>query len=361
MDLYSFTFFVTEDCNFNCFYCYQKKRKKYIKTATIEKAVDYFFPFLTEDCFINFYGGEPLLAFDQIKHTVDRIRQKSQGKKKRIQYSITTNGSLIDDTVLEFLDQHNFSLLLSFDGIVQDTSRKKGSFEEIVGIIKKISNKPDIDLETNSVFTPFTVGNLSESIQSIAELGVPNITISPCNLSRWDDSSLSRLEHELKSLREYMLWFYQKERRVPLVDFRKHQTRGIFSCYAGKDRLALTPDEKLWGCYLFADYFRDKEATQDYHNYCFGDLNSFITNHERIYPQILTNYSNLRMNHFFTSHTPCDQCDEITECDVCPVGNMFSGSEIRKVPIQNCKIKHIFRQERKLFWEETEKRFESKT
>ena len=352
MDLYSFTFFVTEDCNFSCSYCYQKKRKKYIKAATIEKAVDYFFPLLTEDCYINFYGGEPLLAFDKIRHAVDYIQEKNRGKKKRIQYSITTNGSLIDDNILEFLNQYSFLLLLSFDGIVQDKSRQKGSFKEIIRVIKKIFDKPDIDLETNSVFTHETVGNLSKSIQSITELGVPNISISPCNVSRWDHSSLTNLEEEFDSLREFMLCFYQKEKRVPLVNFRKKQTRGIFSCYAGKDRLAITPDGKLWGCYLFADYFRDKEATQEYHNYCFGDLRSFITNNERIYPQVLSNYADLRMNRFFTSQTPCNQCDEIEECDVCPAGNMFSGSEIREVPSWNCKIKQIFRKERKRFWEE---------
>ncbi len=354
MELSSFTVFVTEDCNYNCSYCYQKKRKKYIDKFTVEKSLDFFMPFLKEGSYINFYGGEPLLAFDKIQHAVRYIQEINRNKNRWIKYTMSTNGSLINREVLQFLDLYKFSLLLSFDGIAQDMARKKNSFKQIVSVIDRLLENSNIDLETNSVFTPETIGYLSKSIQFIVELGIPNIRISLCQVSSWDPSSLVRFRDELTSLRKFMLSLHQKNRKVPLVHFRKDFSRGIFSCYAGKDRLAITPDGQLWGCHLFLDYFKGKEKKEEYNKYCFGNLNSFIQGHENIYPEILSNYSNLRMSHFYTQDASCISCEEVKECRVCPMGNLFSGSDIRVIPSWICETHKIFRQERKYFWEELE-------
>jgi len=354
MDRYSCTLFVTEDCNFNCTYCYQKKRKSYIDTSTIEKTFDFLFPFLKSKCFINFYGGEPLLAFEQIRYAVDLIQNKNKEKKKHIQYSITTNGSLLNNDRLEFLNQHQFSLLLSFDGTIQDITRKKGSFQQIAPLIEKILKYPNIDLEVNSIITPTTIGYLANSIQFIVELGVPNITLTPCRISSWVHKSLIRLEEELKVLRAFISAYYKRKKEIPLVNFRRNQKKGIFSCYAAKDRMAMTPDGKLWGCYLFADCFKGKEESREYAKYCFGNLNKFVEDHERVYPEILSNYSELSMDHFYTKDNLCIQCDELNECTVCPMSNILSGSNIKTIPHWICEQNKIFIKEKRLFWKEME-------
>jgi uncharacterized protein len=83
MKFSNLAFIVTDDCNFNCSYCLPKKEKKYMKRSTIEKAVTFFYPFLQENAYIVFYGGEPLLAFDQIRHAVSLLQEKEKtGKKK---------------------------------------------------------------------------------------------------------------------------------------------------------------------------------------------------------------------------------------------------------------------------------------
>ena len=354
MDLYSFTLFVTEDCNFNCTYCYQKKRKSCLDASTIEKAFGFLFPFLTRKCFINFYGGEPLLAFEQIKHAVDLVQNKNKEKKKHIQYTITTNGSLLNDKVLEFLNQHQFSLLLSFDGTIQDITRKKGSSQYLVPMIKKILKYPSIDLEVNSIITPATIGHLADAIQFIVGLSVPNIIFTPCRISSWDHKSLIRWEEELKVLRAFISAYYKRNKEIPLVAFRKNQKKGIFSCYAGKDRMTIMPDGKLWGCYLFADCFKEKEESREYAKYCFGNLDEFIKDQERIYPEILSNYSELSMDHFYTRDNLCSQCDELHECTVCPMSNILSGSDIKTVPHWICEQNKTFIKEKRLFWKEME-------
>ncbi|NIM89767.1 MAG: 4Fe-4S cluster-binding domain-containing protein [Candidatus Aminicenantes bacterium] len=354
MHLYSLTLFVTEDCNFNCTYCYQKKRKSYIKTSTIEKAFDFLFSFLTNKCFINFYGGEPLLAFEQIGYAVDLIQNKNKKEKKQIQYTITTNGSLLNDNVLEFFNQHQFSLLLSFDGTLQDITRKKGSFQYIVPLIEKILKYPSIDLEVNSIITPAKIGYLANSIQFVVELGVPSIIFTPCRISSWDHKSLIRWEEELRTLRAFISTYYKRNREIPLANFRRNRRKGIFSCYAGKDRMTLMPDGKLWGCYLIADCFKENEESREHAKYCFGNLDEFIKNQKRIYPEILSNYSELSMDHFYSRDNLCTQCDELNECVVCPMSNILSGSDIKTVPPWICEQNKILIKEKRLFWKEIE-------
>lgn len=354
MEFSGFTLIMTELCNFNCSYCFQNKGKKNINVSTVEKALDFFFPLLTEECYINFFGGEPLLAFDQIRQTVSYFQEKNERLKKHIQFSMTTNGSLIDNHILKFLNQHLFLLTVSFDGLAQDISKKKGSFEQIVSTIRKILNNPGIELETNSVFTPTTVGYLSESIQFICELGVPNIEFSLHKITPWDSSSLFQFKEELTSLRRFSLSFYRREGKIPLVEFREDSKKDIFCCFAGKDRMTITPDGKLWGCCLFPDFLKEEEETEECAKYCFGDLDSFTDNYEEVYPEILSNFKNLCTDHFFTPNTSCILCDELEECGVCPMDTAFSGSITGKIPLWVCEIKKILREEKKIFRRELE-------
>lgn len=352
MKFTSFTFKVTDDCNFRCQYCQQKKEKIYLDISSIENAIAFFYPFLKEKCYINFYGGEPLLAFEQIAKVVECLQDKDKRKKKQFNYIISTNGSLINDAVLQFLKHYKFSLLLSFDGFAQDISRNKGSFEQIVSIIKRLLENADIDLTINSVFTPETVGYLSKSMQFIVELGVSNIDLSLSTIPQWDHYALLQLNEELALLRSFILSFFSRTGTIPLNYLKGNPSKETFHCIAGKDRMTLSPDGKLWGCQLFSNYFKGKESTREYQKYCFGDLDSFIKSHRRIYPDVLANYSDLRMDYFYTSDIYCMLCTELEECRVCPVYSAFSTSKMKEVPVWTCDIKKNFRKERELFWKE---------
>ncbi|MGD9347405.1 MAG: radical SAM protein, partial [Candidatus Aminicenantes bacterium] len=196
MNFSGLNFNLTDDCNCNCSYCYQRKGELYMDASTIEKAVDFFFPFLEEECYINFYGGEPLLAYDLIQRSVAYIQKNNHQEKKHVRFSLNTNGDLIDGNVLEFLDRIGFIVLLSFDGLAQDVHRKKGSFGKIVSLIDKILQSPNIKLQTNSVFTPETVSSLSKSLRFIAEKGVTDIDFCLDKTSHWNSSPLQEFEKE---------------------------------------------------------------------------------------------------------------------------------------------------------------------
>jgi sulfatase maturation enzyme AslB (radical SAM superfamily) len=350
MNIYSFALFMTDACNFNCSYCYQKRGNTYIDTATLKKAISFFFPFLKKDCYVNFYGGEPLLALDKILFALDNIQFLNKTISKNIIFSMTTNASLLSDDVLNILNEYKFSLLISFDGITQDVSRKKGSFKKTAVILEKAKQYPQIDLETNSVFTPATIENLSESIMSIVRLGVPNISLAPSQIDVWDRTSLSYYKQELEVLAQRLIFYAKKNRQIPVVNFRRIYKKSVFSCYAAKDRMAMTPEGTLWGCHLFADAYKGKEETAAYAKFCFGDLDSFMKNPEKIYQKIAANYAHLRMDRFHTLNGRCDQCPDLLDCQVCPMDNVIQGRDFREIPDWVCEQKKIMREVKRKFW-----------
>ncbi|MCP5052004.1 MAG: radical SAM protein, partial [bacterium] len=188
MNISNFTFIVTDSCNFRCTYCVQKKEKNVIENATIKRAVDFFYPHFKTDgtVHIGFYGGEPLMAYDQVRYAVELIRGRNTTAKKDTRFSLTTNGTFLTDEMLELFNENRFSLMLSFDGLAQDMGRKKGSIEKTVEAMNKIRRYPDIDFEINSVFTPQTIEKLSGSMRFMIEPGGPEITFCLATTVQWN-------------------------------------------------------------------------------------------------------------------------------------------------------------------------------
>jgi sulfatase maturation enzyme AslB (radical SAM superfamily) len=355
MQVCSLTFILTENCNYRCSYCYQQKGNRVLKKSTIKNALEFFFPYLHEESYIHFYGGEPLLHFDLIEYAVNFIQDLNAEGKRTIRYTISTNGSLMNDEITNFLSQHQFSILLSFDGLAQDITKQKGSLGQIVTIIKKLNKIPSIELEINSVFTQKTIGYLTKSIQFINGLGVPKMEFALSHTIPWEKSQLTRLNDELENLRKMMLHIFRKTGKISLDNYTKNTSKGIFVCNAGRNRFDITPDGKLWGCSLFADYFKGKEHTEEYAKYCYGDLHSFIKQHDTVYPEILLNYSGLQMDRYFTSDTLCAECSNLYSCGACPADNLLSCSNARKIAWWDCEIKKILMKNKEQFWEEMER------
>ena len=110
---------ITHNCNFNCKYCmyYNNKQSTSMKLRTLFKSLDFIYEksknYSGERLFISFYGGEPLLRIDLIKHAVNYAEKIIN---KKITYSLTTNGSLLTKENVKFLIKYNFMVLVSIDG-----------------------------------------------------------------------------------------------------------------------------------------------------------------------------------------------------------------------------------------------------
>lgn len=343
MEISNLALVVTDACNYKCSYCFQQKEKNYMNPSTIEKTISIFYPWLKEDSAIVFWGGEPLLAFDRIKQAVFLLLEKDETGKKKLNFYLTTNGSLINEEILDFFNRYRFDLMLSFDGLTQDTARKSGSLKLMQKRIKQIRQYPNIVFSVNSVFTPETVGYFSASLRFIIQAGVPEILVSLSSIHPWHQKELDMLAEEYDRLVEFLVSYYKDTGEIPLKDFKVPQEppKKGFVCLAGRNRIAVSPQEDVWGCYLFYDYLKQNQDHDDYQRYHLGKLADFIGTDESLYAGIIANYCALSQSMFFTEKEHCFLCPEVEHCITCPVNAAFSTSFIGKIPSWLCNLNRI--------------------
>lgn len=136
---------LTQNCNLRCSYCpytQMNSKQRHFGTQSMnadigKMAIDFLKDHSTgnQDVTIGYYGGEPLLQFKLIKELTTYAKKVLLGKK--VNFTITTNGTLLTPSILEFLNSNNCSLLLSIDGPqkIQNKNRYfangKGSFDKV--------------------------------------------------------------------------------------------------------------------------------------------------------------------------------------------------------------------------------------
>jgi uncharacterized protein len=169
----SITIQVTQSCNFRCSYCIygdsgneqqRKHSSKKMDLPTAKKCIDFLFNHSrdTEVVSIGFYGGEPLLEKKIIKQCVEYAEELFEGKE--INYSITVNGSLLNEDAVIFFEKYNFNVLISFDGPkdIQNMQRRlalngSGTYDLVEENLKniRINHKEFIkNISINSVIDP---------------------------------------------------------------------------------------------------------------------------------------------------------------------------------------------------------------
>ena len=144
---------LTQNCNLRCSYCaYSNENNnsqrnhsvKKMDLQTAKSAIDFMIEHScdSKDIAIGLYGGEPLLEFELIKDIIEYTESQIIGK--RVKFTITTNGTLLDNVIFQFLIEHNVSIVLSIDGPkdIHDINRKfvsgKGTFDTIYKNIQEI-------------------------------------------------------------------------------------------------------------------------------------------------------------------------------------------------------------------------------
>ena len=142
---------IAQSCNLNCSYCFASQGKYHGERALMsfevgKRALD----FLMENSKgrhnleVDFFGGEPLMNFDVVKQLVAYAREKEKAAGKNFRFTLTTNGMLIDDDVIDFANRECHNVVLSLDGRkeVHDRYRVdyagRGSWEQIVPKFQKL-------------------------------------------------------------------------------------------------------------------------------------------------------------------------------------------------------------------------------
>ena len=266
---------VSHLCNMTCGYCFAGQGEYHgqsglMSLETGKRAID----FLIENSGgrrnleVDFFGGEPLLNWDVVKEIVGYAREREQACGKNFRFTLTTNGLLIDDDVIEFSNREMHNVVLSLDGRkkTHDRLRKNtsggGSYDEIVPKFQKF-----IDLRGGKGYYirgTFTRQNpdFTNDILHMAELGFNELSMEPVVSSREDEFSIGQAElegikNQYELLASEMLKRRSEGRGFTFYHFMIDLKNGpcvykrISGCGSGTEYLAVTPQGELFPCHQF--------------------------------------------------------------------------------------------------------------
>lgn len=202
---------VTHACNLACRYCFVTQEPSRMSLETAKRAAQ----MLLDNAEatgatpeLNFFGGEPMIMWDSIiKPLVLWLREDI---KKPFTFSMTSNGTLMDDERLAFMQKYGIGLLFSLDGVkaVQDYNRPyhdgRGSFDTLAPLIPKIlAQYPGVTLRMTAI--PETCSHVFENIAWGAELGYTNFFVTPNVFQPWDDAARETLSGEMAKYADYFI------------------------------------------------------------------------------------------------------------------------------------------------------------
>lgn len=267
---------MTHDCNLRCEYCFAsqgtyKGEKAFLSFETGKKAFDYLVKNSgnRKNLEVDFFGGEPLMNFDAIKKLVDYGRSLEKEYNKHFRFTVTTNGVLLDEEKMDYINENMDNVVLSIDGRKETNDRmrktinKKGSYDLIVDNYKKfISKRGSKDYFARGTYTSNNL-DFSEDVKHMRELGFDKISVEPVVAKDEEKYALKKehvdiLKKEYEKLAEYYIESYKsKDRRFQFFHFNIELEGGpciykrSIGCGAGTEYVAVTPSGDLYPCHQF--------------------------------------------------------------------------------------------------------------
>ncbi len=169
---------LTQQCNLRCRYCYAAKgNRPSMSMETARKAIDLAIKSGKNSACISYFGGEPLLAFDKIRTLTDYAKQQGRKAGKKMYFRLSTNGTLLNEEILQFCRDNEILFALSLDGD-QEAHDAQRPTAEGTGSFEAIDSKLDMILSLNpytvfvSVITPRNAGRLLSSVEYMWERGI---------------------------------------------------------------------------------------------------------------------------------------------------------------------------------------------
>ena len=219
---------LTENCNLRCGYCYYKKSHEErcavmsdeVMEACLRYTLEKTIEFKQKLIAVTFFGGEPLLRFDAIRKGTAYLKDLVQRRRSelpddfRLKFGVNTNGTLLNDEILEFFEKENFFIYLSLDGPASrhDISRRtvdgRGSFEAIAPFIPALVKMSAFPL---SVTTRHNITGLTDSVLWLKDQGFTQVQNLVDFDGHWTVDEMDALAVEYRKLAE--LWYNLKKEK----------------------------------------------------------------------------------------------------------------------------------------------------
>ena len=293
---------VSHDCNLRCQYCFASTgdfgtgHRMTMDVETAKKAIDFVIQRSgsRRNIEVDFFGGEPLMAMDTVKATVDYARSLEEKHGKNFRFTITTNGVLLNEENIAYINREMSNAVLSLDGRpeVNDKMRKTisgtGSYDVILPKFQKlVEGRGDKDYYLRGTFTRYN-RDFSADVMHIADQGFQNVSVEPvvgspdCDYT-FREEDLPGILAEYEKLAEQLL----HRPDVNFFHFNVDLSQGpcvikrLRGCGAGCEYVAITPEGDIYPCHQFVgnEEYKLRHVYEDTFNmdlsHRFGELNVY--------------------------------------------------------------------------------------
>ena len=285
---------IAHTCNLNCSYCFASQGKYHGDRAVMsfevgKQALDFLVANsgTRHNLEVDFFGGEPLMNFQVVKDLVAYARSIEKEKGKNFRFTLTTNGVLVDDDVIEWANRECSNVVLSLDGRKEVHDRFRvdyagnGSWEKIVPKFQKfVEARGGKDYYMRGTFTHANPDFL-EDIKQMLDLGFNELSMEPVVCAKDDPSALTDEDMKIvmkqyEDLATLMLEHDKEGRPFTFYHYMIDLTGGpciykrISGCGSGTEYMAVTPWGDLYPCHQFVGEERFK----------LGDIWNGVTNKE---------------------------------------------------------------------------------
>lgn len=266
---------IAHDCNLRCEYCFASTGdyhggRKLMPLEVAKKAID----FLIENSGnrnkleIDFFGGEPLLNFDVVKASVEYGKSIEGKYSKHIGFTLTTNATLLNEEIMDYLNENMDNVVLSIDGRknINDRMRKtvngKGTYDIIMPKIKEFVGKRGG--KSHYIRGTFTKNNIDfgNDVLALSDEGFKEISIEPVIAEREKKYALSEddlqlVMEEYENLARSIIEYDKQGKKFRFYHYMIDLNGGpciykrISACGSGVEYFAVTPDGDLYPCHQF--------------------------------------------------------------------------------------------------------------
>ncbi len=266
---------IAHDCNLACRYCFAEEGEYHGKRAFMslevgKKALD----FLVDNSGnrinleVDFFGGEPTMNWDVVKELVNYGRSLEKPHHKKFRFTLTTNGVLLNDEMMEFANKEMANIVLSIDGRKEVNDRMRpfcggqGSYDRIVPKFQKVAESRDqMNYYVRGTYTHNNL-DFSKDVLHLADLGFKQISVEPVVAKPEDwysiqEEDLPILKEEYDKLAVEMIKRYKEGKGFHFFHFMIDLEGGpcvakrLSGCGSGTEYLAVTPWGDFYPCHQF--------------------------------------------------------------------------------------------------------------
>jgi sulfatase maturation enzyme AslB (radical SAM superfamily) len=262
---------LTTHCNLRCAYCLlQPPRRETASWPVLRSALDRLLADGQDDVTVLFTGGEPLLALPLMRQAVAHLLETQAGRRS-LRWEVITNGLLLNEEAVDFLDAHDFAVTVSFDGVREaQAERRRGSFDRLDDLLIRLRRSRPAFFERLTVamtISPATVPYFARSVAYFVASGIRHLTYKPSVPgSDWEPARIRELEVQWSALTAAVRAHAERTGREAISLFGDglepaRTDRGDWICsVADGDSVTIDVDGRAYGCVVAAGSYQAATA-----------------------------------------------------------------------------------------------------